>query len=81
MKRKRNIEFQILIYKKFKKTAEKFIIINETFPLAIRFKNTEQNLETKKKNFLIFEKKIDTLKKRKIILITRFQAREEIINN
>jgi hypothetical protein len=41
MKRKRNIEFQNLIYKKFKKTVEEFTIINEISPLAIQFKNTE----------------------------------------
>jgi hypothetical protein len=36
-------------------------------PLVIRFKNIEQNLETEKEKIKIFEKKIDTLKKRKII--------------
>jgi hypothetical protein len=63
-KRKRNIEFQNLIYKKSKKTAGKSIIINEISPFVIRFKNTEQNLEIEKKKFKAFEKKINALKKK-----------------
>jgi hypothetical protein len=70
-----------LIYKKFKKTAEKSIIMDKIFPLAIRFKNAEQDLETEKEKIKILEKKINALKEGKIVLIIRFQTREEIIGN
>ncbi len=67
--------------KKPKKTPGKLTIINETSPLVTRLKDTEQNLETKKKKIRALEKKIDALEEEKIILIARLQAREETIGD
>jgi hypothetical protein len=75
------LEPQNLAHKKPKKTAGKPTIMDETSPLATQLKDAEQNLKTEKEKIRIFEKKINTLKKGRIILITRFKARKETIDN
>jgi hypothetical protein len=55
--------------------------MDEISPLAIRLKDIEQDLKTKKEKIRVLEKKIDALEKKKMILIVRFKTREEIISS